>query len=131
MSQLHYKRCGSMGCASELRSYCSKRKSGAFQLEGTRLRDAAQLEKLYLVAAVALLYGTLMGATVQIEGLRQQVDAHSLAGAELSEDWATLVTGGRWQKSAVATRISHKHMRKRGLKLPKCRLQGTSSVFVK
>ncbi len=58
--------------------------------------------KRYLVAAVALLYGTLMGVTVEIEGLRQQVDPHSLAGAELSEDWATLVTGGRWQKSAVA-----------------------------
>lgn len=44
--------------------------SGAFQLEDTRLRNTSQLERLYLVAAVALLYGTLMGFSVQVEGLR-------------------------------------------------------------
>jgi hypothetical protein len=51
-------------------------KSGALQLEGARRRNAGQLEKLYLVTAVALLYGTLTGVTLQVEGWRQQVDPH-------------------------------------------------------
>lgn len=51
-------------------------KSGAFELEDSRLRSADALERLYLVAAVALLYGTTQGMAVQIEGLRQQVDPH-------------------------------------------------------
>jgi len=33
-------------------------KSGAFKLEDSRLRSAFAIERLYLVAAVALLYGT-------------------------------------------------------------------------
>jgi hypothetical protein len=51
-------------------------KSGAFELEDSRLRSAFALERLYLVAAVALLYGTTQGMAVQVEGLRQQVDPH-------------------------------------------------------
>ena len=50
------------------------------------------------MAAVALLYGTLTGVTVQVDGLRQQVDPHSLAGIELSEDWIALVAGSGCQK---------------------------------
>lgn len=65
---------------------------------GARLRNAGQEELLYLVAAVALLYGTLTGVTVQVDGLRQQVDPHSLAGIELSEDWIALVAGSSCQK---------------------------------
>ena len=42
----------------------------------SRLRSASALERLYLVAAVALLYGTTQGMAVQVEGLRQQVDPH-------------------------------------------------------
>jgi hypothetical protein len=49
-------------------------KSGAFQLEASRLRSAAALERLYLVAAIALLFATTQGMAVQLAGLRQQVD---------------------------------------------------------
>lgn len=52
-------------------------KSGAFELEDSRLRSAAALERLYLVAAVALLYSTTQGMAVQIAGLRQQVDKNT------------------------------------------------------
>jgi hypothetical protein len=51
-------------------------KSGAFELEDSRLRCEAALERLYLVAAQALLYATAQGMSVQIAGLRQQVDPH-------------------------------------------------------
>lgn len=51
-------------------------KSGAFELEESRLRSSAALERLYLVAAIAILYATTQGMAVQIAGLRQQVDPH-------------------------------------------------------
>lgn len=51
-------------------------KSGAFELEDSRLRSEAALERLYLVAAIALLYATTQGMAVQVAGLRQQVDPH-------------------------------------------------------
>lgn len=51
-------------------------KSGAFQLEDSRLRNAQSLERLYLVAAVAVLYATTHGLAVQLAGLRRQVDPH-------------------------------------------------------
>ena len=51
-------------------------KSGAFELEYSRLRSAAALERLDLVAAIAILYATTQGMAVQISGLRQQVDPH-------------------------------------------------------
>lgn len=51
-------------------------KSGAFELEESRIRSASALERLYLVAAVALLYGTTQGMAVQLEGLRRHVDPH-------------------------------------------------------
>lgn len=51
-------------------------KSGAFQLEASQLRSAPALERLYLVAAVALLYATTTGMAVQLANLRQQVDPH-------------------------------------------------------
>jgi len=71
-------------------------KSGALQLEDTRLRSACQLEKLYLVAAVALLYSTLTGATVQLEGWRQQVDPHWKRGLSY------LKIGLPWLQGVVA-----------------------------
>lgn len=43
-----------------------KRKSGAFELEDSRLRSSDALERLYLVAAVALLYATTQGMAVQL-----------------------------------------------------------------
>lgn len=51
-------------------------KSGAFELEDSRLRSAPALERLYLVAAIAILYATIQGMAVQVAGLRQQVDPH-------------------------------------------------------
>ena len=51
-------------------------KSGAFQLEDSRLVKAKHLERLYLVAAVAILFSTLQGMAVQFAGLRRQVDPH-------------------------------------------------------
>ena len=51
-------------------------KSGAFELEDSRLRSSDALERLYLVAAVALLYATTQGMAVQLAGFRQQVDPH-------------------------------------------------------
>jgi hypothetical protein len=51
-------------------------KSGAFQLEDSRLDEAKHLERLYLVAAVAILFSTLQGMAVQFAGLRRQVDPH-------------------------------------------------------
>jgi hypothetical protein len=51
-------------------------KSGAFELEDSRLRHTDALKRLYLIAAVALLYATTTGMTVQISGLRTTVDPH-------------------------------------------------------
>lgn len=51
-------------------------KSGAFELEDSRLRSTDALERLYLVAAMALLYATTQGMAVQLAGLREQVDPH-------------------------------------------------------
>jgi hypothetical protein len=45
-------------------------KFGVFQLEDSRLRSAAALERLYLVAAIALLFATTQGMAVQLAGLR-------------------------------------------------------------
>lgn len=41
-------------------------KSGAFELEDSRLRSAKSLERLYLIAALALLYSTSQGMAVQV-----------------------------------------------------------------
>jgi hypothetical protein len=54
-------------------------KSGAFELSDSRLRSTEALERLYLVAAIALLYAPLVMA-VQLAGLRQQVDPHYKRG---------------------------------------------------
>ncbi|MGK7909884.1 MAG: transposase [Synechococcus sp.] len=51
-------------------------KSGAFELEKTRIRSAKALERLYLVAAVALLFSTSHGMAVQRQELRRKVDPH-------------------------------------------------------
>ncbi|WP_262561151.1 hypothetical protein [Acaryochloris sp. CCMEE 5410] len=51
-------------------------KSGVFELEESKIRCADALERLYLIAAVALLYSTTQGMAVHIKGLRQQVDPH-------------------------------------------------------
>ncbi|XHX79316.1 MAG: transposase [Stenomitos frigidus ULC029] len=70
-------------------------KSGAFELEDSRLRAEAALERLYLVAALALLYATAQGMSVQIAGLRQQVDPHWRRGISY------LKIGLRWLQGVV------------------------------
>ncbi len=55
-------------------------KSGVFGLEASGIRSAQALERLYLVAAVAILYGTTQGMAVQLDGLRAQVDPHWTRG---------------------------------------------------
>ena len=70
-------------------------KSGAFELEDSRLRSEAALERLYLVAALALLYATTQGMSVQLAGLRQQVDPHWRRGISY------LKIGLRWLQGVV------------------------------
>ena len=59
-------------------------KSGAFELEDSRLRHPDALQRLYLVAAVALLYATTTGMTVTITGLRTTVDPNRATWFNLS-----------------------------------------------
>lgn len=70
-------------------------KSGAFELEDSRLRSAAALERLYLVAAIALLFATTQGLAVQLAGLRQQVDPHWRRGISY------LKIGLRWLQGVI------------------------------
>jgi hypothetical protein len=51
-------------------------KSGAFGLSDSRLRCESAIKRLYLIAAVAILYATTTGMTVSITGLRTTVDPH-------------------------------------------------------
>jgi hypothetical protein len=55
-------------------------KSGVFQLENSHIRSAKRLKRLYLVAALAILYATTQGMAIQVAGLRQQVDPHRHRG---------------------------------------------------
>lgn len=70
-------------------------KSGAFQLEDSAIRSAAALTRLYLVAALALLYATTHGMAVQLNGLRSQVDPHWTRGLSY------LKIGLRWLQGVV------------------------------
>jgi hypothetical protein len=69
--------------------------SGVFELEASGIRSAQALERLYLVAAIAILYGTTQGMAVQLDGLRTQVDPHWTRGISY------LKIGLRWLKGAV------------------------------
>ena len=70
-------------------------KSKAFGLADSRLRDTQKLNHLYLVVAVAILYSTIMGTTVQLSGLRQQVDVHYSRGLSY------LKIGLRWLRGTI------------------------------
>lgn len=70
-------------------------KAGVFELEASGLRSAQALERLYLVAAVAILYGTIQGMAVHVTGLRSRVDPHWTRGISY------LKIGLRWLKGAV------------------------------
>lgn len=69
-------------------------KSGVFGLADSRLRDPQKLNRLYLVVAIAILYSTIMGTTVQLSGLRQQVDIHYSRGLSY------LKIGLRWLRGS-------------------------------
>ena len=71
-------------------------KSSVFELEGSKIRDAQSLSRLYLVLAIALLYATQQGLTVQVEGLRTQVDPHWRRGLSY------LKIGLRWLSGFMA-----------------------------
>ena len=70
-------------------------KSGVFELEESKIRCADALERLYLVAAVALLFSTTQGMAVHLKGLRQQVDPHWRRGISY------LKIGLRWLKGVA------------------------------
>lgn len=70
-------------------------KSGAFQLEESRIRDCQSLDRLYLVVALALLFATAHGMTIQLNGLRTQVDPHWKRGLSY------LKIGLRWLKGVL------------------------------
>jgi len=70
-------------------------KSGAFQLEESKIRDCKALERLYLVVALALLFATAHGMIVQLKGLRTQVDPHWERGLSY------LKIGIRWLKGVL------------------------------
>jgi hypothetical protein len=70
-------------------------KSGIFGLTDSRLRDPQQLNRLYLVVAVAILDRTIMGTTVQLSRLRQQVDIHYSRGLSY------LKIGLRWLRGTI------------------------------
>ena len=70
-------------------------KSGAFQLEESKIRHPKALERLYLVVALALLFATAHGMTVQLKGLRTQVDPHWERGLSY------LKIGVRWLKGIL------------------------------
>ena len=70
-------------------------KSGVFGLTDSRLRDTQKLNRLYLVVAIAILYSTIMGTTVQLSGLRQQIDIHYSRGLSY------LKIGLRWLRGSI------------------------------
>ncbi len=70
-------------------------KSGAFQLEESKIRSKKSLERLYLVVALAILFATSQGMAVQIKGLRTQVDPHWKRGLSY------LKIGLRWLKGVI------------------------------
>ena len=70
-------------------------KSGVFQLEESRIRTAQALERLYLIVAIALLFATVHGMLIQVQGLRRKVDPHWTRGLSY------LKIGLRWLKGVL------------------------------
>jgi len=70
-------------------------KSGVFQLEDSKIRNCKALELLYLIVAIALLFATCHGMTLQLKGLRTQVDPHWKRGLSY------LKIGLRWLKGVL------------------------------
>lgn len=70
-------------------------KSAGFQLESSQIRDAAALQRLFLILAVATLY-LVSGVAVVSLGLRRLVDAHWQRGLSYFH------IGWRWLRFALA-----------------------------
>lgn len=70
-------------------------KSGAFQLEESKIRHPKALERLYLVVALAILFTTTHGMMIQLKGLRKRVDPHYRRGLSY------LKIGIRWLKGVL------------------------------
>ena len=68
-----------------------------FEVYRPLLRKASWLlrNQIYLVVAVAILYSTIMGTTVQLSRLRQQVDIHYARGLSY------LKIGLRWLRGTI------------------------------
>lgn len=71
-------------------------KSGGFQLESSKIRDANALERLGLILAVATLYLVSSGVAVVSIGLRRFVDAHWQRGLSYFH------IGWRWIRYALS-----------------------------
>ena len=95
MSLQRCRPCGNTLSDSGWRNCFKGSKSGAFELEQSGIRSVEALGRLYLVAAVALLYGNAQGMAVHIAGLRQQVDPHWRRGR------GYLKIGLRWLKGVL------------------------------
>ena len=67
-------------------------KSGAFELEDSRRRHIDALNLLYLIAAVALLYATTTGMTVQISRLRTTADPNRATWFKLPQNWLAILS---------------------------------------
>jgi hypothetical protein len=75
-------------------------KSGIFQLEKSRLRDPARIDRLLLVVAIAVLLSSLQGYAISLGGQRPLVDAHwkrGLSFVRIGLHWLqqSAITAGR------------------------------------
>lgn len=70
-------------------------KSNGFQLEDSKLRSAAAIERLFFAIAAATLYLVVQGSEVVAQGRRREVDPHWFRGSSY------LKIGWQWIKHAL------------------------------
>jgi hypothetical protein len=70
-------------------------KSTGFQLEDSKLRSAAAIERLFFGIALATLYLVVQGSEVVAQGRRREVDPHGFRGSSY------LKIGWQWLKHAM------------------------------
>jgi len=70
-------------------------KSNGFQLEDSKLRSAAAIERLFFGIATATLYRVVQGSEVVAQGRRREVDPHGFRGSSY------LKIGWQWLKQAL------------------------------
>jgi hypothetical protein len=70
-------------------------KSNGFQLEDSKLRSAAAIERLFFGIATATLYRVVQGSEVVAQGRRREVDPHWFRGSSY------LKIGWQWLKHAM------------------------------